>query len=109
MDRFSVKQLLDHEFFSEGEMKVDLVRVDGTQLVFKMEGPQRLTKNGQDMVQFIYNMDEDKPDSVVSEMVSRGFQNDDQGFRDRSVAKTGTRKSAVFCRKWLSAVILFSQ
>lgn len=57
-------------------MKVDLVGVepikDGTQLVFKMEGPQRVNKNGQDIVQFIYNVDEDKPDSVVSEMVS-GF------------------------------------
>ena len=66
-----MKDLLDHIFFMEGEVKVEHVGVaqEGI-LSMRMEVPTRETKSkGHEAVEFTYSLHEDIPETVVEEMV----------------------------------------
>ena len=80
MYRYTVKQLLDHEFFAEGDVKVEVISKsdEGVKevskkenIMFRMEVPNHENKkNGQESVEFSYNLHSDMPEYVVEEMVS---------------------------------------
>ena len=75
--RFTVRQLLDHEFFAEGDVKVEVMPETAEQIdniMFRMEVPNRENrKNGQESIEFSYNLETDVPENVVDEMVSSLF------------------------------------
>ena len=78
--RYTVKQLLDHEFFAEGDVKVEVISKSdegvkevskNENIMFRMEVPNHENKkNGQESVEFSYNLHSDMPEHVVEEMVS---------------------------------------
>ena len=74
--RYVVKQLIDHEFFAEGDVKVEVVdqkdQVLNTKgdIMFRMEVPHKESKKDrQESVEFAYNLHSDVPENVVEEMV----------------------------------------
>ena len=70
--RCTVKYLLNHEFFAEG-VKFEVIPQpeDTTQFKMRMEVPGRENKkNGQESIEFAYNLETDVPEEVVGEMVS---------------------------------------
>lgn len=75
--RFNVKNLLDHEFFAEGELKVEVVEDEGSKgdITFRMEVPNRENKkeSKHESVEFSYSLHSDVPESVVEEMVQHKY------------------------------------
>ena len=75
--RYSVSQLIDHEFFAEGEVKVEVKDEDliKNTIVFRVEVPNRETKkNLQELFEFSYSLATDVPENVVDEMVRTTLQ-----------------------------------
>lgn len=72
--RYTVKMLLNHEFFVEG-VKIELLPQPGGEtsplLHLRMEVPIKETskKNNQESIEFTYNIDKDVPEVVVAKMV----------------------------------------
>lgn len=76
--RYSVKHLLDHEFFAEN-VKFELLDAEkneagseNTILTMRMELPTKETpksNKGQESIEFIYDLHKDDPAEVVKEMV----------------------------------------
>ena len=72
--RYTVKDLLNHEFFADTvrvEM-VDDVEEDSVQVRMRLEVPgnREVPKNSQQAIEFDYNIENDDPEAVVEEMVS---------------------------------------
>ncbi len=76
LHRFDVLDLLNHEYFSEN-IKIEMVPVDiqstePTSLrTMRMDVPNQDTnkKNGQESIEFPYDLTKDIPEDVVHEMV----------------------------------------
>ena len=83
-NRYSVKNLLDHEFFAEN-VKFELLEADENEgggggledpiLNMRMELPTKeltapKTNKGQESIEFVYDLHKDDPAEVVNEMVS---------------------------------------
>lgn len=76
--RYSVKDLLDHEFFAEN-VKFELLDEDDKEgsaenhiLTMRMEVPTKetpKTNKGQESIEFVYDLHKDDPAEVVKEMV----------------------------------------
>ena len=75
--RYTVKMLLNHEFFVEG-VKIEALPQQGGEtsslLHLRMEVPTKETskKNNQESVEFTYDIDKDVPEVVVARMVRMG-------------------------------------
>ena len=81
--RYSVKTLLDHEFFAEN-VKFEVLDTDENEvgggsedpiLNMRMELPTKeltapKTNKGQESIEFVYDLHKDDPAEVVNEMVS---------------------------------------
>ncbi len=70
--RYTVKDLLNHEFFAEG-VKVEVIQQpeNHNQIKMRMEVPSKeVKKNGHESIEFAYNLMIDEPEDVVGEMVS---------------------------------------
>lgn len=82
--RYSVKDLLDHEFFAEN-VKFEILDADENEgggggsedpiLNMRMELPTKeltapKTNKGQESIEFVYDLHKDDPAEVVNEMVS---------------------------------------
>ena len=72
-----MKDLLSHEFFAEGVKVEVMTQVEGesegeSTVVMRVEVPRKVEskQNGQETVEFTYNLVTDKPEDVVGEMVS---------------------------------------
>lgn len=76
--RYSVKDLLDHEFFAEN-VKFELLEEEESEgsaenhiLTMRMEVPTKetpKTNKGQESIEFVYDLQKDDPAEVVKEMV----------------------------------------
>ena len=69
-----MKDLLNHEFFAEGEFKVEVVDMEGQNgdITFRMEVPNKENKKDrQESVEFSYSLLSDIPEKVVEEMVRK--------------------------------------
>ena len=75
-----MKELLQHDFFSEESIKVELVRDDKMQenviqlrliVVDPKKRKDRHKEN--EAIQFDYNIQSDQPEEVAQEMVGSGF------------------------------------
>lgn len=87
-NRYTVKDLLNHEFFVEGvKMEVVPHSGDSAELLLRMEVPNKENKkNGQESIEFTYNIRTDEPDEVVGEMVKSGIlRSEDQKQVSRSI------------------------
>ena len=75
--RYTVKMLLNHEFFAEG-VKIEALSHQGDEtedsplLHLRMEVPTKEVsrKNNQESIEFTYDLDKDQPEVVISKMVS---------------------------------------
>ena len=68
--RYTIKDLLAHEFFAEG-VKVDVLSEDRSQLLsMRMEVPSKEgKKNGQESIEFQYDLVKNQPEQIVEDMV----------------------------------------
>ena len=71
MYRYTVEKLLDHEFFAEGDVKVEVMQEPtADSIMFRLVVPGKDNqKNGQESIEFSYNLQTDVPENVVDEMV----------------------------------------
>ena len=77
--RYTVKKLLNHEFFAEG-VKIESIPSEGSDeneedspiLHLRIFVPTKETskKNNQESIEFSYDLDKDQPEVVVRKMVS---------------------------------------
>ena len=69
MYRYTVEKLLDHEFFAEGDVKVEVMQEPtADSIMFRLVVPGKDNqKNGQESIEFSYNLQTDVPENVVDE------------------------------------------
>ncbi|XP_033106465.1 serine/threonine-protein kinase WNK1-like isoform X2 [Anneissia japonica] len=89
--RYSIKELLNHEFFDDTGFRVELVKDDNIgsiQLQLKIEDPKKRRDKHKDneALQFDFDLEKDDHEKVAAEMVKSGFLNEeDQKTVARSI------------------------
>jgi serine/threonine protein kinase len=75
--RYTIQQLVDHEFFAEGDVKVEILQEPTSEtesIMFRLVVPGKDNqKNGQESVEFSYDLRTDVPENVIDEMVKSGI------------------------------------
>ncbi|XP_033647165.1 serine/threonine-protein kinase WNK-like isoform X2 [Asterias rubens] len=81
-ERYSIQNLLKHEFFEDTGFRVELVEdtnTDNIQLQLRVEDPKKRRDKHKDneALQFAFYLQKDEPEKVAAEMVRSGFLNEE--------------------------------
>ncbi|XP_022107254.1 serine/threonine-protein kinase WNK3-like [Acanthaster planci] len=102
-ERYSIQDLLKHEFFEDTGFRVELVEdnnTDNIQLQLRVEDPKKRRDKHKDneALQFAFYLQKDEPEKVAAEMVRSGFLNEEdlrvvtKIIRDRIAAVKKNRR-----------------